>query len=197
MGLVMGICKPLFKAAAPWIIAAGAAIIVYPAQREFLTPLEVTKIQDAQEIEERINIYMEAAILRLKNAEERLSGKESAPGDPMEFYSVADMLDGYYRIVRSVMFNIDDAFQAPKTEKAKLGKALKNLKTTMERATKDLQVLKRIAEDKKLEEVWNLTNKAIDITKGALEGAEVGLSTHPAPGPPKKKAKGGSGNPDS
>ncbi len=158
-------------------------------QKEFLTPQEIAKIQDAQEIEERIKVYMEAASSRLKSAEDRLGGKESAPGDPLEFFSVADMLDSYYRIVRSVMFSLDDALQSRQTDKAKLGKALKNLKNTMEKATKDLQILKKIAEEKQNEEVWNMTNKALDITNGALEGAELGLSQQPASPPKKGKSK--------
>lgn len=148
-------------------------------QKEFLTPQEITKIQDAQEIEKRIKIYMEAAELRLKSAQERLTGKEAAEGDPLEFYTVEDMLDGYYRILRSVMLNLDDATQKPDTEPAKLTRALKNVKDTTERATKQLEGLKKIAEDKKLEKVWNLTNQAIDINNGAREGATLALANRP------------------
>ncbi len=156
------------------------------ADKEYLTPQEIEKIQDAQEIEKRIKIYMDAAMLRLKTAEERLGGKEAEPGDPMEFYSVAEMVDAYYRIIRSVMLNIDDAFQKSTTDKAKLGKALKNLKDTTEWAAKMLPSLKKTAEDKRDEELWNAVNKAIDITSGAHEGAELGLSKTPAT-PQKRK----------
>ncbi len=168
-------------------LLAGAAVSAAAPTKEYLTPKEIEKIQDAQEIEERIKIYLEAASLRLKAAEDRLNAKESIPGDPLEFFSVEDMLDGYYQILRSVMLNLDDAFQKPRGDKEKLGKALKNLKESTEKAQKSLAILKRQAEDKKQEDAWNLINKAIDITKGALEGAEQGLSHQP--GPPKKKGK--------
>jgi len=95
------------------IHAMALLLVATPAQklatREYLTPDEITKIQDAQEIDLRIKIYLQAGALRLKAAEERLNGKESAPGEPLEFYSVEEMLDGYYQIVRSVMINLDDA----------------------------------------------------------------------------------------
>ena len=143
-------------------------------EKEFLTPLEIGKIQDAQEIDLRIKVYLEAAALRLKTAEERLGGKEAEPGDPLEFFSVEEMVDGYYRIVKSVMTNVDDAFQRRDSDKNKLGKALKNLRDSTETAGKILPVLKKIAEDKRNEELWNLVNQAIEITNGAHEGAEIG-----------------------
>jgi hypothetical protein len=168
------------------VTTAGPPAAAMP-DKEYLTPKEIEQIQDAQEIEKRVKIYMDAASLRLRRAEERLSGKETPPDDPFEFFSVEDMLEGYYRIFRSVMMILDDAFQKPGTDKLILGKALKNLKDITEKAEKELAALKKTAEDKRLEEVWNLVNKDIDITAGALEGAQQGLSSLPAP--PKKKGK--------
>jgi hypothetical protein len=155
--------------------------------KEFLTAKEIAEIQDTHEIDVRVKIYMDAALLRLRTAEDRLVGKESAPGDPLEYFTPEDMLDGYYRILKSVMINIDDAAQRPPTTPDAVKKALKRLKSTTEKATEELQVLKKIAEDKRKEEFWNLVNKAIDITNGAHEGAEYGLSKEPAP--PEKGRK--------
>jgi len=157
--------------------------------KEFLTPKEIERIQDAQEIDQRIKIYLDAAALRLKTAEERLGGKEAEAGDPLEFFSVEEMVDGYYRIMKSVMMNLDDAYQKRDTDKSKLGKALKNLKDSTVGAAKALISLKKSAEEKRNEELWNLVNQSIDITNGAHEGAELGLSKNPAPAE-KSKSKG-------
>lgn len=159
--------------------------------KEYLTDDEITKIQDAQEIDLRTQLYMQAAALRLKTAEERLNGKESEAGDPMEFFSVDDMLGGYYQILHSVMISLDDAYQKPSDDKAKIGKALKSLKEGTDRALKDLEIIKKISEEKKLEDVWNLANQAIDIARGAREGAELGLSNQPADPKDKSKKKKG------
>jgi hypothetical protein len=166
----------------------------YPLQKEFLTPLEIEKIQDAQEIDKRVKIYLDAAALRLKTAEERLNGKESAAGDPMEFFSVEDMVEGYFRCVRSVMLNLDGAAQSPKTERPSFSKALKNLKQSMESSQKSLQILKNMAEDRKKEELWNWVNKGLDVSHGAYEGAVSALEKDSAPGrdekgPPRKKSR--------
>ncbi len=170
-------------------IPAYAERIGAAPAKEYLTQKEIEMIQDAQEIEPRIKIYMEAGSLRLQAAEDRLNGKESAPGDPLEFFTVQEMLEGYYQILREVMSNLDDAYQRPKAgEKQNLGKALKMVKDNTEKALKNLQVLKKMAEDKKDEETWNVVNKDIDIASGVLEGAQVGLSRQPA-APAKKKGK--------
>jgi len=155
--------------------------------KEFLTAKEIEKIQDAQEVGQRVKIYLEAAGLRLKVAEERLNGKESEPGDPLEYYSVEEMVEGYYRVIRSVMLNMDEALEKPNTDREKFGKALKALKETTERAAKSLEVLKKVAEEKRNEELWNLVNLSIDITQGAHDGAVLGLSKHPEA---KSKPKG-------
>jgi hypothetical protein len=188
-----------FRHGRPALAVAGLLCLLRTAptapQKEFLTPKEIEKIQDAQEIDQRIKIYMEAAELRLKTAEERLSGIESPEGDPFEFFTVEDMLDGYYRILRSVMLNLDDAANKPGTDPAKLTKGLKNLKSTTEKSTNQLEILKKMAEEKQLEKVWNMVNRAIDINKGAREGAEIALGKQPQaqekdkekPGPPKKR----------
>jgi hypothetical protein len=170
------------------LILAGSIRTAEPfPEKEFLTDKEIAKIQDAQEIDERIKIYLAAATLRLKTAEERLTGTEPEPGDPLEFFTPEDLVDGYYRIIRSVMYNLDEASQKPKTDREKFGKALKSLKGATESAGKELDILKKIAEEKQKEELWKLVNNAIDITNGAHEGAEYGLSKQAAP--PEKKKK--------
>jgi hypothetical protein len=161
---------------------AGVAFSIpaYPA-KEFLTDKEIATIQDAQAIDLRVLIYMDAAKLRLKTAEDRLAGKESQPGDPLEFFTPEDMLDGYYRILKSVMANLDAAYKQAGGEPQKVKKALKTLKTATEAMSGKLDVLKKMAEEKKKEKLWNLVNEAISITRGAHEGAENGLPKQTSP----------------
>jgi len=172
------------------------------AAKEFLTSKEIEKIQDTYLIDARVRIYMEAAALRLKTAEERLTGKESAPGDPLEFFTPEDMLDSYYRILQSVMTNIDDAARNPRrdngmtidgrvmvNDKQRIGKALKQLKSETEKSLEELLILKRIAEEKKNEHLWDQINEAVEITNGAHEGAQDGLSKQPSPAVKNDKSK--------
>jgi hypothetical protein len=159
-------------------------------RKEFLTDKEIELIQVNSEIQIRVKLYLEFAASRLKVAEERLSGKESEPGDPFEFFTPEDMLSGYYRIFESVMINLEDAYQkSDPLEKDKVQKSLKTLKRATESALPQLEILKKIAEEKDKEELWNLVNKAIDITKGAHEGAESGISKEPDPTDKKSPKK--------
>jgi len=144
-------------------------------KKEFLTAEEIEKIQDAQEISQRVKIYMLAASLRLKTAADRLSGKESSPGDPLEFFSVEDLINGYYRILHAVMLNLDDASRNPATDPDKMQAALKNLKSVADASVKPLEVLKKTAEEMRREEMWKLAVQAIEINNGAREGAAAAI----------------------
>jgi hypothetical protein len=167
-------------------LSAGAlAVIPADPAKEFLTEKEISAIQDARAIDGRILIYMNAAKLRLKTAEDRLVGKESSEGDPLEFFTPEDLLDGYDRILKSAMTNLEAAYQQDIREKDKVQRALKDLKTATEAAGKKLDVLKKLAEEKKKEEFWHLVNQALDSTRDAHAGAEYGLSQTASS--PKKK----------
>ena len=181
----MQLIKRVFFIAPIAIILATAFL---PA-KEFLTSKEIEKIQDAQSIDARVKIYLEAAEFRLKTAEDRLMGKEPAEGDPLEFFSPEEMIDGYFRIIKSVMMNLDEVAEKGGPNRTLLGGALKMLKSSMEKSSAQLLVLKKIAEEKRKEEFWNGVNNAIDITNGAQEGAKYGLTKHPAPDEKGKKKK--------
>jgi len=158
--------------------------------KEFLTDKEIELIQENHEISIRVKLYLDFAASRLKAAEQRLSGKESEAGDPFEFLAPEDMLDGYYRILESVMRNLDDAAQrADPQEESSILKALRSLKVSMESAFPELEILKKIAEEKDKEHLWNQVNKAIDISKGAHEGAVLGLARQPNPTARKPPSK--------
>ena len=168
--------KPVIRKTCFFLLGMMISVVARPAQtKEFLTPGEIEKIQDAQEINLRVKIYMEAASLRLKTAADRLAGKESAPGDPLEFFSVEDLIDGYYRILRAVMLNLDDAARKPAADPDKLQAALKNLKAVADASVKPLEFLKKTAEETRREEMWKLAVQAIEINNGAREGAAAAI----------------------
>ena len=145
--------------------------------RDFLTDKEITRMQNTQDIDRRTDIYMAAAALRLRSAQDRFEGKESEPGDAMEFFSREDMLDDYCKIMERVMLIVGDAFESPRRrENINIKKALNTLKSESSGNLKKLYTLQKLAEEKRKEDLWNLVNRAIDITGGVLDGAEEGLS---------------------
>jgi hypothetical protein len=156
--------------------------------KEFLTPEEIEKVQFSQEIDARIKAYIEAAEMRLKMARERFGGLESQEGAPLEFFSVAEMIEGYNSIIQSVMMNLEDAYQNKSTDREKLRAALTLLRDSAKNAENALTVLKKMAEERLDEKVGNQVNQAIEMTKDALEGAESGLSELPVPAKKKRGA---------
>lgn len=176
---------------ASWFALCFAAAAAAGPPKEFLTEKEIEKIQNNPEIHRRVKLYMEYAALRLKTAEDRLSGTESEPGDPLEFFAPEDMLDGYRRILESVMINLEDAYEkADPYEKARVRSALRSLKSTMESALPRLEILKKIVEEKDKEALWGLATEGLEISRAALEGADSGISSlEEETDPGDKKAK--------
>ena len=153
-------------------------ILARPA-REFLTDDEIELIQINQKIDSRTKLYLRAAALRLKSTEARLQGKETEPGDPLEYFTPEDMLDGYYRILNSVMFNLDDAYEKVNRDYNGLKKALKALKKSTEESLSELELLEKLAKEQNKTELLRLVRRAIEITNGAHEGAADALSEKP------------------
>ena len=143
--------------------------------REYLTEEEITLIQIKQRIDPRVKAYLKAAALRLRSAEARLRGEETEPGDPMEYFTPEDMLDGYYRILNSVMLNLEDANEKPRPDSDGIRKALKELRKRAEKFLPQLELLQKIAEEREDKELLRLIGRAVDITNGAFEGAKYAL----------------------
>lgn len=158
------------------LLIACLGIAASSPSKEFLTEREIESVQEAQAIEARVKVYMAAAELRLKTAEDRLAGKESEEGDPMEFLSPEDMLNAYYQIIKSVLYNVDDALENPGRRQHNIVKALNILKTETERNLKELMILQRLAEEKKKEDLLNRIDEAIAINDEAHGSALEGLS---------------------
>jgi hypothetical protein len=144
--------------------------------RDFLTEKEIEILRENPRIDARVNVYLDAAGQRLRSAAERLTGKEPEEGDPLELFTAEDLLEDYLRILRSVMFAVDDAFQEPRKAKGDIPTALRRLKDRTGDLLKRLQELERLSEEKQKEALWNLVHQADEITRAARDGAEEGLS---------------------
>ena len=157
-------------------ISLGPALFAAPrASREYLTKEEIALVQAKQKIGPRIEYYLRIAELRLESARARLEGEETLPGDPLEYFTPEDMLDGYYRILNSVMLNLEEAYQKSGFDAASLQKALKELNKRTEECSRILGVLETLAKERDDEEMQRLVARASDITHGAREGASQAL----------------------
>ena len=160
--------------AAMLLFGAFSAAFARPV-RDYLTEEEIDAIQRNQKIDPRVKLYLKAASSRLIAAEARLAGQETEPGDPLEYFTPEDMLDAYYHILNSVMLNLEDAVEKFPPDRGGIRKALKHLESVMKKNIPRLEKLERMAAAKEETELVGLILRAIDISNGALEGAEEAL----------------------
>jgi hypothetical protein len=158
------------------------AISVVPAlsssargSREFLTEEEIALVQAKQKIGPRVEYYLRIAALRLESARARLQGEETLPGDPLEYFTPEDMLDGYYKIMNSVMLNLEDAYRKSGYDAASMQKVMKELRDRTEEGGRSLEVLETLAKERDDEQLLRLIARAKEITTGAHEGAAEAL----------------------
>ena len=143
--------------------------------REFLTEAEIDAIRKNQKIDPRVKLYLRAALQRLEATHARMAGQETLPGDPLEYFTPEDMLDGYYRILNSVMLNIEDAAYKMPPDKGGIRKALKHLRNQMKKAVPELEHMEKTAVERNETELIRLIQRAAEISRGAMEGAEHAL----------------------
>ncbi|MDR1728507.1 MAG: hypothetical protein LBT74_11400 [Acidobacteriota bacterium] len=172
-GVPMGMVARGMVALAFALVAAGGEAWA----RDFLTEAEAVLMQNVRSIDKRTGVYMDAAALRLATALDRFEGRESAPGDALEFYSQEEMLDDYREILEHVMIVVGEAFDEPRRrENVNIKRALKNLKSEMLRDKARLETLKGLAVERRREELRERVNRALDVTGGVLDGADEGLA---------------------
>lgn len=145
-------------------------------EREFLTEAEIDAIRRNQKIDPRVKLYLRAASQRLMSAQSRLSGQETLPEDPLEYLTPEDMLDGYYKILNSVMFNLEDASEKFPPDRGGIRKALKHLRDQMKKMIPELEFMEIRAVEREDKEMARLIKRAKDLSNAALEGAEQALS---------------------
>jgi hypothetical protein len=145
--------------------------------KDFLTDKEIERLQETQSVANRTRIYMDAAALRLKTVKDKLSNKEYEAGDPMELLMPDEVIDAYCKILRSVHLIVGYAIEAPNrrgNESAE--KALKTLKAETTIELKELDVLRRMTEEKHLNPLLDSINDAIDITNDIIDDANEKLA---------------------
>ncbi len=158
--------------------AAALVVLLLPGAipgRELLTEKEIEQLRLYRELDKRVEIYLKAAELRLDTLKQRLAGQESKEGDPLEFQSTLDLLEGYSRAMRSIMANIDEAVGYKKELGKELVNALEKLKESSEKYHPRLEEVLKEAVKRKDQQLYRQAERAIELTRGAVEGAKIGL----------------------
>lgn len=141
------------------------------------TEEEFTKVQYAQELVKRTEVFLEIAERRLEEVERRRAGKvwEEEEPNPLELYMYEDLLHGYVRAVDGIMVNIDTHARSGRVEEKDLMKALEKLNEKIGTFIERLQGMEDLVReqlDQRFYEEWREALKTSDI---ARKGAAFGL----------------------
>jgi hypothetical protein len=165
------------------MLAAPAAALARPPQRDFLTQTEADKIRDAESANERIKLFLDFAADRLFRFKRELQMKGAGPRWS-DFLN--DLLDSFSSCVDSASDRIHDAISHGEDVRA----GIKDVKKRVPEFVDDLEKIKKQGVDLKLyQDTLNDTIDDLhDVVKSA-DKAEKQLQMNP----PKPKSQGGAG----
>ncbi|MFZ0428075.1 MAG: hypothetical protein WAO20_08150 [Acidobacteriota bacterium] len=141
------------------------------------TEAEFQRLQEAQKLVKRIDVFMDIAEQRLAEIDRRRNGIDwdQEEPNPLEFYMYQEMLHAYVRALESAMTNIDvkarDGGESTKDIRKSLRK-LSEKSTEFQARLGAIQPFIREQRDRELEEVFD---KAVETTTVAVKGARYGL----------------------
>ena len=146
------------------------------------TEEEFTKIQLAQELVKRTEVFLEIAKSRLDEIDRRVEGiewEEEEP-NPLEFFLYEDLLHGYARAINGVMINIDDKVELRRTPDKDIRKSLKKLMEGIEEFAPRLEKLESLVRKEKDQDLLFKYRDAMKKTEQAYQGAKFGLGSVPS-----------------
>jgi len=141
------------------------------------TELEFEEIRDAQKIVDRVKVFLELAESRLIEIERRRSGAEweEEEPNPLEFYTVAQMVHAYQRSIEAIMINIDERVKYGTSKEKDIRKSLKLLNAKILDFLPRLEPIQQSAIDTKDEELYLEYKKAKKSSDTARKGSQMGL----------------------
>jgi hypothetical protein len=152
-----------------------------PAQglwdRDRFTELEFSKIQYAQQLVKRVDVFLEIAESRLRELERRRDGVEwtEKEENPLEFYTLDDLVFAYTRAVDGIMVNIDSQVERGQASEKDVRKALRKFDDKLGGFVSRLEGLKGYVEERRDPEFAQRWEEALKTSEIARRGIAYGL----------------------
>lgn len=145
--------------------------------KDKFTEAEFTKIQYAQELDKRVEAFLEIAEARLVEIDRRWKGKEweEKEPNPLEFYMYEELVLAYDRAIEGAMTNIDAQAELGFTPEKDIKKALKRLSKKVQEFGPRLDGLEDLIRKERDEALYDRWRKAQKSTEIARKGAAYGL----------------------
>ena len=192
-----GALAPVHALSAPSFPHPASAGLVRSYQSgDRFTDKEYSKIQLAQKIVRRVEVFLEIAERRLEEIDLRMNPGKSKKAketkkdkkrkekekkeqedteDSLEFYAYWDMVRAYHRAIDGIMINIDEKAIHKLARPKEIRKALKKLCKQLPEFIPQLEPIRKVALEKEDEDLLAEIKQAQETSSMAEKGCLVGL----------------------
>ena len=146
--------------------------------QDWLTPLELEKLRETEGGDKRIAFFMKAVKLRMDAVTERLHGKSTKPGDPLEFFSLTDLVSGCFQALRASMTDIQDQIQYKHLRGPELTNGLKALKTGAKVLQPFFQFMQKTAQEKEEPQLYKVAKEGLEYADSAIRGVDKAMKKY-------------------
>ena len=158
----------------------GLSLAAPPARlqsRDRFTEEEFEKLQLHQELEKRVEVFLEIAEARLEEIQRRMKGGEweEEEENPLEFHTYWDMVHAYRRAIDGILVNIDEKAIYKTASEKDIQKSLEKLNKQIQVFIPQLEPIKQLAIDRKDEALYRELEEAQEISVVAQKGSLLGL----------------------
>ncbi|MEJ2077578.1 MAG: hypothetical protein P8020_00095 [Acidobacteriota bacterium] len=138
---------------------------------------EFRRIQEAQKLARRVEVFLDIAEQRLNEIDRRRNGVEwdKEEPNPLEFYMYQEMLHAYVRALEGIMANIDSKARNGSESTKDVRKALEKLETKSTEFQSRLEEIHPFIREQHDRALSNVFDKAVETTTVAGKGARYGL----------------------
>lgn len=145
--------------------------------RDRFTDEEYGKLQLHQELEKRVEVFLEISEARLKEIQRRMKGEEweKEEENPLEFHTYWDMVHAYRQAIDGIMVNIDEKAIHQTASEKDIRKSLEKLNEKIQEFIPQLEPIKQLAIDRKDEALYLELEEAQEISDIAHKGSLYGL----------------------
>jgi len=146
--------------------------------RDRFTEEEFEKLQLHQELEKRVEVFLDIAEARLEEIQRRMKGgewEEEEEENPLEFYTYWDMVHAYRRAIDGILINIDEKAIYKTASEKDIRKSLEKLNKQIQVFIPQLEPIKQLAIDRKDEALYRELEEAQEISVVAQKGSLLGL----------------------
>ena len=145
--------------------------------KDRFTEEEFGKLQLHQELEKRVEVFLEISEARLKEIQRRMKGGEweEEEENPLEFHTYWDMVHAYRQAIDGIMINIDEKAIRKTAPEKDIKKSLEKLNKKIQEFIPQLEPIKQLAIDRKDEALYVELEEAQEISDIAQKGSLLGL----------------------